>query len=241
MIRRRLHRQRPAWPRALTAAAVLAVLAAPTHSAAAQGPPTAAAAAAIVHQGNARGAPPCISCHGPRLEGLAAMVSPRLAGQSAAYVVAQLDAFAGGTRKNAIMLPVATALSPAERQALGTYLSTLAPVAAPASDSAPPPAAVLQLGERLATHGRWANGVPACDQCHGPGGVGVGTTFPPLAGQPSAYLAAQLDAYRQGTRPGGPLGLMSTLVSRLSAADIAAVSAYYQRQPPVAAATGGRP
>ena len=240
MIRLRLDHQRPARPRALMASALLAMLAASAHPAAAQGTPTAAAAAAIVHQGNARGAPPCISCHGPKLEGLAAMVSPRIAGQSAAYVVAQLDAFAGGTRRNAIMLPVATALSPAERQALGTYLSTLTPVAAPASDSAPPPAAVLRSGERLATRGRWAAGVPACDQCHGPGGVGVGAAFPPLAGQSSAYLAAQLDAYRQGTRPPGPLGLMSTLVSRMSDADIAAVSAYYQRQPP-AAATGGRP
>ncbi|MGA9838511.1 MAG: hypothetical protein WBQ26_14455, partial [Gemmatimonadaceae bacterium] len=77
-----------------------------------------AGAAEIVHQGTARGVPPCVSCHGPQLMGLAAMASPRLAGQDSAYVLAQLDAYVSGARNDAVMHPVASLLSPAEREAV---------------------------------------------------------------------------------------------------------------------------
>ena len=69
--------------------------------------------------------------------------------------------------------------------------------------------------------------MPACAQCHGPGGTGVGEDFPPLAGQPAAYLAEQLRAWQSGGRHPGPLGLMETIARKLSAADIQAVSDYY--------------
>ncbi len=196
---------------------------------------TEAGAAAIVRQGNGRGAPSCISCHGPQLMGLAAMASPRIAGQDSTYVLAQLDAFAGGARNNAVMHPVASSLSPAERQALAAYVSRMpVPSEAPASaaGTAPPNAAVVRLGGILATRGRWSAGVPACDRCHGPGGVGVGVAMPPLAGQSSVYLSNQLRAYRQGTRPPGALALMSTIASRMTVADLEAASAYYATRSP---------
>jgi cytochrome c553 len=200
-------------------------------------------AADIARQGNDRGAPACVSCHGPDLLGNPALESPRLAGLSAPYLETQLDAFANGTRKNTIMLPVATALSPAERHALAAYLSSL-----PARTASAPPdttaagadSATMRAGEILATRGRWSNGIPACDRCHGPGGVGVGTAFPPLAGQSSLYLRSQLDAWRTRTRPPGPLELMSTIARRMSDADVSAVAAYYARQP-AAPPTEGRP
>ena len=82
-------------------------------------------------------------------------------------------------------------------------------------------------GAWLATRGRWADGLPACAQCHGPGGVGVGTRFPPLAGQTADYISAQLKAFRSGDRPAGPLGLMQAVASKLHADDVQAVSTYY--------------
>jgi len=225
--------------RGLWRVAAIAAIALPASAAMAQVASPALGAAAIVQQGNGRGAPACISCHGPQLQGIAAMAAPRLAGQSAAYVVAQLDAFASGARKNPIMLPVATALSPAERQSLAEYVSGLA---AAAAGPAPAPVAGVALGQALATRGRWSSGLPTCDQCHGPGGVGVGSAFPPLAGQPAVYQVNQLHAWQQGTRPPGPLGLMSTIAGKLSEADIQAVSAYYQSRPAtVPAARAGRP
>ncbi|MHB2033545.1 MAG: c-type cytochrome, partial [Gemmatimonadaceae bacterium] len=137
------------------------------------------------------------------------------------------------------MLPVASALSPAERQSLAEYVSGLA---AATAGPAPAPAAGVALGPVLATRGRWSSGLPGCDQCHGPGGVGVGSAFPPLAGQPAAYQVNQLHAWQHGTRPPGPLGLMSTIAGKLSDADIQAVSAYYQSWPAtVPAARASRP
>jgi thiosulfate dehydrogenase len=217
----------------LNVAAMLA-LGIPIHVALGQTGVPPDSAAAITREGNGHGAPACINCHGPHLLGNPALGYPRTAGQSAPYVVAQLEALASGARKNAVMLPIAKSLSPAEREALARYLSGLIVGPAPLPDTvaARADSATLRAGEALATRGRWSDTLPACDRCHGPGGVGVGTAFPPLAGQPAVYLANQLEAWQQGTRPPGPLGLMSIIAARMSKNDIAATAAYYALQPP---------
>lgn len=225
-IRRRLGRG------PLTAAAIVMAWGLSTASAA-----RAQSAAEIVAQGNGRGAPACTSCHGPQMLGNPVLGYPRLAGLNAEYLESQLDALAVGSRQNAVMLPVASSLSSSERHALAAYLSALpVPGTLPEPpDSAPgahATATQLRLGQLLATRGRWADGLPGCDQCHGPGGSGVGTAFPPLAGQPALYLTNQMTAWRRGTRPPGPLDLMAVVVQRMSDADVAAVAAYYQTLPP---------
>lgn len=187
-------------------------------------------AAAIARQGNGRGAAPCIACHGVDGAGQAQAGYPRLAGLDAAYLEKQLDDFANGTRGSAVMLPTASALSADERQALATYYSQLPLPPALANPATPVPAAE-SLGARLATRGDWDRDVPGCVQCHGPAGVGVGTHFPPLAGQPASYLAAQLRAWQQGTRHNDPLQLMQHLSAALTAQDIEAVSAWFAAQP----------
>ncbi len=185
-------------------------------------------AAAIVRQGNGRGAPACVTCHGAGLLGDTTQGFPRLAGLSASYVTAQLDAFASGTRVSAVMLPVAGALTPAERVALGRFLEGLespgAPVGPPRGT---PDTATARAGAALAIRGRWSDDIPGCDRCHGPDGVGVGDASPPLAGQPSRYLSRQLRAWKEGTRPPGALGLMAAIASRMTDADIDAAAAYY--------------
>ena len=143
----------------------------------------------IATQGTSQGVAACISCHGAKGEGLGAF--PRLAGTGQAYLLAQLDAFAGGSRKNPIMQPIAQTLTPAERQAVALYFSQL-PAPFVASDSVQP--LPSDTSAWLATRGRWADQVPACAQCHGPGGSGVGAAFPPLAGRPAAYIAEQQQA-----------------------------------------------
>ena len=151
---------------------------------------------------------------------------PRLAGTGQAYLLAQLDAFANGERKNAVMQPIAQSLKPAERQALALYFSQL-PAPFVASDSAQP--SPSDAGAWLATRGRWADQVPACAQCHGQGGSGVGTQFPPLAGLSAAYIAEQLQAWKTGNRPPGPLALMAGVAKKLSDTEINAVAAYYEK------------
>lgn len=164
----------------------------------------------------------CTTCHGPRGEGMVNF--PRLAGVGATYLQAQLEAFASGARQNPIMKPIAQALSPQQRGQLAVYYASLPAPAGSADRAARTPA---DTGAWLATRGRWEDDVPACAQCHGPGGVGVGAAFPPLAGQSATYLADQLRAWQSGTRHAGPLGLMEKIARQLSAADIQAVSDYY--------------
>lgn len=187
-------------------------------------------AATIARQGNGRGAAPCIACHGGDGAGQAQAGNPRLAGLDAAYLEKQLDDFASGTRGSVVMQPTASALSPEERQALATYYSKLPLPPALATPATPMPPAD-SLGARLATRGDWDRDVPGCVQCHGPAGVGVGAHFPPLAGQPAAYLAAQLRAWQQGTRHNDPLQLMQHLSAALSPQDIQAVSTWFAAQP----------
>jgi len=187
-------------------------------------------AAAIARQGNGRGAAPCIACHGVDGAGQEQAGNPRLAGLDTAYLEKQLDDFASGTRGSAVMQPNASALSTDERHALALYYSRLPLPPALATPATPMPPAD-SLGARLATRGDWDRDVPGCVQCHGPAGVGVGAHFPPLAGQPAAYLAAQLQAWQQGTRHNDPLQLMQHLSTALSAQDIRAVSAWFAAQP----------
>lgn len=181
------------------------------------------------------GMAPCASCHGQDGAGQAAF--PRLAGLDAAYLQRQLDSFANGSRVNPVMQPVAKALSVPDRAAVAAYYAAL-PLPASLVTRAPAPATDRSPGARLAREGAWQKGVPACEQCHARGGVGVGSTFPPITGQPAGYLSAQLNAWKTGTRKTDPLQLMQAVSKKLSAEEIAAVSEWLATQP--ARAAGGR-
>lgn len=187
--------------------------------------------AAVAVHGTARGAPACIACHGTHGEGSAANGSPRLASLPAPYIRAQLTAFADGQRENPVMAPIARILSADEAQAVSLYFAGL-----PAPDLPNSAPAAAGPGALLALDGRWSEKLPACVACHGPGGIGVGTSFPPLAGQPALYLKSQLEAWQQGKRPPGPLGLMPAVARRLTPSDISAVTRWFAAQP----AGGGR-
>jgi cytochrome c553 len=187
--------------------------------------------AAIAVHGTASGAAPCVACHGARGEGNAASGFPRLAGLSAPYIRAQLSAYADGQRENPVMAPIARILSADEAQAVSLYFAGL-----PAPDLPNSGQAATGPGALLALDGRWSAKLPPCVACHGPSGIGVGPSFPPLAGQPAPYLEAQLDAWRQGKRPPGPLGVMQAVAQRLTPSDIAAVAQWFAAQP----AGGGR-
>ena len=63
-----------------------------------------------------------------------------------------------------------------------------------------------------------------CKQCHGLDGIGKMANFPNIAGQKEAYLAAQLKAYRAGSRKDE---MMSFISKDLSDEDIANLAAYY--------------
>jgi cytochrome c553 len=71
----------------------------------------------------------CAACHGEGLMGHEQF--PRLAGQGYDYLLAQLDAFAQGGRKDpsGAMTAVVSTLSEGDRKSLAQYLASLAPAA----------------------------------------------------------------------------------------------------------------
>lgn len=184
---------------------------------------------AIAANGKERGAPACTACHGAQGEGQPEAGYPRLSGLNAEYLLHQLNDFADGRRENEIMHPIAEALSPEERQAVASFFAASAAPQAP--EPARPDEKVLASGAALALRGDWTKGLPGCVQCHGPGGQGVGVSFPKLAGQSAAYIAGQLKAGQEGKRANGPLNLMTGVAAKLDDSQIAAVAAYYSGLP----------
>jgi cytochrome c553 len=72
-----------------------------------------------------RSVPACSGCHGPSGAGIPAQY-PRLAGQHADYVEAQLVAFRGGVRRNnPVMAAIATKLNDREIKAVADYVAGL--------------------------------------------------------------------------------------------------------------------
>lgn len=66
----------------------------------------------------------CMGCHGPSGLGIPPAF-PRLSGQHAAYIEAQLLAFKSGARKNPIMNPIAFPLSAQQIKELALHISAL--------------------------------------------------------------------------------------------------------------------
>lgn len=182
----------------------------------------------IATQGNGKGATACIACHGQQGQGNADAGYPYLAGLPVDYIRNQLTAFSSGSRKNAVMQPIAGSLSQQDVAAVADYFSGLTNDRL--KGSAVTPSDVSGKGAVLARNGKWAAGVPACFRCHGADGRGVAPHFPPVVGQPEAYLRNQLVAWQTGARSNDPLGLMQSVVKSLSKDEIDAVARYLAAQ-----------
>ena len=165
----------------------------------------------------------CGGCHGANGVPAAGAPFPRLAGLPAEYVAKQLFDYRDGSRPNAMMIPIAKALSDSDIASLAWYYSSLE---APAAKTASAP----QRGWQLARYGDNALAIPACVDCHGGNITGGGPILPGLA-QPAAYTAAQLDAFRTGERKNDGDGIMQAIAKRLSDADVKALGEYYGTMP----------
>ena len=179
----------------------------------------------IAKNGTLAGVPACVVCHGATGQGRLTAGFPRLAGLNGDYLVKQLMSFNSGTRVSPVMTPVAKLLTASDQLAVAGYYAAL-PVIDEAASVASSTIAYA-AGQTLALRGAWSKGVPACAQCHGAGGMGVGATFPQIAGQSSAYVTSQLKAWQQGIRKNDPMGLMHGIALKLTDKDISNVAAYY--------------
>ena len=164
----------------------------------------------------------CIACHGPGGNSVNPEW-PSLAGQGREYTRKQLQAFKGGARKNPLMTPMAAGLSDEDMADLGAYFAAQKPTGLEADP------AKLAVGQRVYRAGDSKNGVPACAACHGPAGDGnPPAAYPALRGQYGTYVAAQLRAYRAGTRQTDPGQMMRTVASTMTDEQIDAVASYVQ-------------
>jgi cytochrome c553 len=68
----------------------------------------------------------------------------------------------------------------------------------------------------------------ACQACHGRDGISTHPEIPNLAGQRAEYLARQLQAFKDGSRPHE---LMAVIAAQLDARDIQQLAAHWSRQP----------
>jgi len=164
----------------------------------------------------------CGTCHGA--QGVSSVPKyPRLAGQNATYLAAQLKAFRGQTRGDAdamgFMWGMAAGLDDATIDALAAYYAAQKPPVGRTID-----AAKVARGEDIFQHGVESAGVPACSACHGANGEGMGE-FPRLAGQHEQYLLKQLGAFQSNMRN---VAVMHGVASGLKLQEMEAVAAFLQ-------------
>jgi cytochrome c553 len=166
----------------------------------------------------------CTACHGA--EGNSANpLWPNIAGQNATYIVAQLQAFKSGDRKDPLMAPQAMMLSDDDIANLAVYYESLPAPAQAVSD-----ASSVDKGEALYRGGDSEKGVAACLACHGPTGRGnPAANYPAIQGQHAAYTEKQLRDYASGSRTtDGPTRVMRDIAERLDADDVKALASYIQ-------------
>jgi cytochrome c553 len=167
----------------------------------------------------------CASCHGPRGNSQQPKF-PRLAGQSANYLAAQLRNFRGQTRGDsdaiAYMWGMAAELSDDTIQALAKYYASQR-----ATANASGNIAEIARGREIYLHGIESEGVPACAACHGADARGT-ADYPRLASQHTQYLLKQLGAFQSNMRN---VAVMHGVAQNLRLAEMGAVAAYVEAQP----------
>ncbi len=173
----------------------------------------------------------CSNCHG--LDGNSVSPNfPRLAGQTSAYLAAQLTEFRGHDRSDPAgfeyMWGLSRHLTDGQIKGLAEYFSSQKAVANPLASSSS--ATQVAAGREIFTHGVPRSNIPACATCHGADAQGH-DTFPRLAGQHADYLEKQLAVFQKtDERPKG--AVMKTVAHDLTAGDIRAVASYLQSLPP---------
>jgi cytochrome c553 len=179
----------------------------------------------------------CTACHGSASTPPAAIGSggarqyfPRIAGKPAGYLYNQLINFREGRRQFPQMTWMVQQLSDDYLHEIAEYFSSQH-LPAPVLDRASLPAAELERGRQLVTRGDTALRVPACIACHGERLSGALPAIPGLVGLPRDYINAQFGAWRNGSRHAKAPDCMAGIASRLSLADVSAISAWLASEP----------
>ena len=127
------------------------------------------------------------------------------------YLAKQLRDFASGVRANAVMTPIAKALSSEDTANVAAYYASVNAPFLPLKNAAP---MLVERGKQLAKVGDAAKDLQSCNNCHGPGGAGEPPAIPYLAGQYARYIAFQLTMWKRGFRKNSP-DAMADVAKRL--------------------------
>lgn len=169
----------------------------------------------------------CIGCHG--IKGYQASFPeihkvPMIAGQSAKYITAALNAYKKGERKHPSMRGIAATLSDQDISEIAAYYEQLGKGgAAVPEQAAPAPADVAAL----LTKG-------ACTSCHGANfSKPIDGSYPKIAGQHADFLYVALKAYKTEGNPtvgrGNPI--MSGQAKQFSNVELKALANYIASLP----------
>ena len=162
----------------------------------------------------------CGSCHGADGNSPLAM-NPKLAGQSARYMVKQLQDFKSCSRAGAIMASMVLSLSDQDMEDIAAWYSSQQPTIQGADPES------IELAERLYRAGNSEIAVAACSACHSPTGKGNAPAgFPSLSGQHAEYTLQQLKDFRSGVRQNDGGEMMRTVVERLTDKELEALASY---------------
>lgn len=166
----------------------------------------------------------CIGCH--NIRGYQSSFPevhkvPMIAGQSAKYIAASLNAYKNGDRKHPTMRGIAVGLSEQDIAAISAYYEAL------------PKESVKPLGDKPAREpSAQVAGLlqkAACASCHGANySKPIDPSYPKLSGQHADYLFVALKAYKMENNPavGRNNGVMGAIAKQFSNAELKAMAAY---------------
>jgi cytochrome c553 len=164
----------------------------------------------------------CARCHGADRRGPKSHLVPVLHGQPAEFLIAALEDYASGRRPSGIMQPLASDLSPGDREQVARYYAGLAPPSAP---NRPENAEAVERGRELATQGDPNARIPPCASCHSASSLRV---YPRLSEQHAAYIVNRLRNWKQGiTSRSETDAIMAPIARSLNEQQINDVAAYF--------------
>ncbi len=118
------------------------------------------------------------------------------------------------------MIGIAHAITPDEARSSAAWYAEQKP--APGRSANP---ALIQQGKALYVSGLPAQGMPACQSCHGTQAEGKGK-IPRLAGQNGIYVLNELEKFHAGDRQHAPE--MTTVAQHVDTEQLRSLAAYLQ-------------
>ena len=160
----------------------------------------------------------CAGCHGQ--DGNSPVPNfPKLAGQTAEYLLREMKEFKQEHRQSEVMAPFIATLTDQDMANLALYFAAQKPT--PGEVTKPE---LLALGKKIYLEGNPDSGVPSCDGCHEEDGAGS-DQYPRVAGQNVEYTMEQIKLYATHVRKNGKR-VMRIVAERLTEKEAEAVAQY---------------